>query len=174
MNIWSRACYRLLILIHGQPLYCKALIVSNLWLLTYFIRSYSLKFLDIILWILSSRNIHFVLLIYPWIPSNLWFSWITYRFWVSFNYLPSFRSFGNLDNFWMFILYQFQNTCIFLNNKFKKIDIRNIQSVDVSNSMNKIRNKFFFFLTVFNNNILFVLNEFFCYNNINSKRSIIK
>jgi len=61
-----------------------------------------------------------------------------------------------------------------LNNKFKKIDIRNIQSVNVSNGMDKIRNKFFFFLTVFNDNMLFVLNEFFCYDNINGKRSMIK
>jgi len=40
--------------------------------------------------------------------------------------------------------------------------------------MNNIRNEFFFFLTVFNNSMSFVLNEFFCYNYIDDKRSMIR
>ena len=58
--------------------------------------------------------------------------------------------------------------------EFKRILVRDNQSVNVPNSMNKIRNELFFFLTIFNDSALFVLNEFFCYNYINSKRSMIR
>jgi len=61
-----------------------------------------------------------------------------------------------------------------LNNEFKRIVVGNNQSINIPNSMDKIRNEFFFFLTVFNNSMLFVLNEFFCYNYINGKRSMIR
>jgi len=40
--------------------------------------------------------------------------------------------------------------------------------------MDEIRNEFYFFLTILNNSASFVLNEFFCYNYINSKRSMIR
>jgi len=40
--------------------------------------------------------------------------------------------------------------------------------------MDEIRNEFYFFLTILNNSTSFVLNEFFCYNYINSKRSMIR
>ena len=58
--------------------------------------------------------------------------------------------------------------------EFKRILVRDNQSVNVPNSMNKIRNELFFFLTIFNDSALFVLNEFFYYNYINSKRSMIR
>jgi len=61
-----------------------------------------------------------------------------------------------------------------LYNKLKRIDIRDAQSVDVSNDIDKIRNKFFFFLTILHDSMLFVLNKFFYYDNINGKRSIIR
>jgi len=86
---------------------------------------------------------------------------------------PNFKLFGNLDDFQMFVSYWFQSICIFLN-KFKRIDIRDNWNVNISDGMNKIRNKFFLFLAVLNNSTLFILNEFFYYDNINGKRSMIR
>jgi len=74
----------------------------------------------------------------------------------------------------MFVPYQFQSTCVFLNNELKRIDIRDAQSVDVSNNIDKIRNKFFFLLTILHDSVLFVLNKFFYYDNIDGKRSMIR
>jgi len=121
LNVWWRACHRSLISIHGWLLYCKASIAGNLCLLTYFIRSHSLKFLDTISWILSSKNLFYLTLFIP----------------------PSFRLFDNLDNFWMFVPYWFWSIYIFLNNEFKRIVVRDNWSVDVPNNMDKIGNKFF-------------------------------
>ena len=90
-------------------------------------------------------------------------------------FIPSsFGSFGNIGDFWMFVLHKFWSRCILLNNEFKRIVVGNNQSVNIYNSIDKIRNEFFFLLTVFNNSMLFVLNEFFCYNYIDGKRSMIR
>ena len=62
LNVWWRTYYKLLILMYSWLLYYKTSIFSNLHLLTHFIRSHSLKFLDTISWILSLKKIHFVLL----------------------------------------------------------------------------------------------------------------
>jgi len=85
-----------------------------------------------------------------------WF--VNSEFHLTLFILPNFRLFGNLDDFQMCVSYWFQSICIFLNNKFKRIDIRDDWNVNISNGMNKIRNKLFFFLAVLNDLTLFVLN----------------
>ena len=85
-----------------------------------------------------------------------WF--VNSEFHLTLFILPNFRLFGNLDDFQMFVSYWFQSICIFLNNEFKRINIRDDWNVNISNGMNKIRNKLFFFLAVLNNLTLFVLN----------------
>ena len=72
----------------------------------------------------------------------------------------------------MFVPYQFQYTCVFLNNELKRNLIRDNQSINVLNSYNEIRSEFFF-LAIFNGSILFVLNKLFHQNNIDSKQSMV-
>ena len=67
----------------------------------------------------------------------------------------------------------FQCSCIFLNNKFKRIIVKDYWSVDISKAFYEVENEIFLFFTVFYNGMSFVLNEFFSNRNINNKESMI-
>ena len=112
---------------------------------------------------------------FEYLPIFNFLEWsVDSEFYLTLFILPSFGLFGHIDNCQMFLPYQFWSMCILLTYEFKRILVRDNQSINVPNSMNEIRNEFFFFLAVFNDSTLFVLNEFFCYNYINSKRSMIR
>lgn len=62
---------------------------------------------------------------------------------------------------------------MFLNYTLKGIIIRNIWSVNISESFDEISHEFYFFLTGFHNDMSFVLNEYFIDNYVDYEWSVI-
>ena len=80
--------------------------------------------------------------------------------------LPYLEIFSNINLFRMFIPKLFCNRSKLLNYSFQYLAIKNISQINMPNSNSQFVNKFFFFLTVFDNSQLFLLNEFFLDDNM--------
>ena len=80
---------------------------------------------------------------------------------------------GDVDILWMIVSGWFWYFCVFLNNEFKRILIKNCWSVDISKAFYEVENEFFLFFTILYNGMSFVLDELFSNRNINDKESMI-
>jgi len=63
--------------------------------------------------------------------------------------------------------------CVFINNEFKRILVKNCWSIDISKAFYEVKNEFFLFFTIIYNSMFFVLDELFSNRNINNKGSMI-
>ena len=79
---------------------------------------------------------------------------------------PIFGPFGNFNTSQILILDGFWYSCIFLNNKFQRVLVKNFYHIYVSYSFDKIGNEILFFFTILDNST--ILNEFFSNRDINS------
>ena len=74
----------------------------------------------------------------------------------------------------MIVLDWFQYSCVFLNNNFKRILVKDYWHINTSKAFYEFKNEFFLFFAILYNGVSFVLNEFFSNRNINNKGSIIQ
>ena len=61
-----------------------------------------------------------------------------------------------------------------MNYEFKSILVHNIQCINITEDFNEFRSEIFFFFTVFNDGMSFVLNKFFLDSDVNCEQSIIR